>query len=152
LVLQNVLSHSYSSGVYEFYITENRFVLLKTQPRTNAMAAGGGLVGALITSGIDRVRKKSYGENLSLDEKIRLDSHNYVIPFENVSLISRRKGRLGGGWKEVEIQFTDDKGKNNSARYSFGDGVKVFLDTVSSLQRLQEKVDPSLHESAKNSR
>ncbi len=87
------------AGTYELYVADYRFVLLKTQPRTSSWAAGGGLLGAAIASGMDRARKKTYDPDAPLDTKIGLDKHNYVLPYNRIQRITMSKGMQEGAIK-----------------------------------------------------
>lgn len=140
-----VYSNSYSSGAYDFYLTESRFVFLKTQPRTSGFGLAG-LAGVAIGAGIDRMRRKSYDENLSLDEKMKLDKHNYEIPYGSISMIEPKKGMLGASKREIVVNFLDGEGKPRKADYNLlkqMDDFKSALPWIKGLEGKYRDLAPS---------
>lgn len=109
------------AGYWNLYVTDSRFVLLKTQSSGTVLgeAIGGG-VGAIAVYAIQRARKKSYDDNLSLNELLNQDKHNFAITFDRVSSITPRKNFLGRSLKHsVTIRWVDEKGKSKNVNFIF---------------------------------
>lgn len=141
-VISNVSSRD-PGGIYELYVADHRFVLLKLQPRTSSWTAGGGLLGAAIAAGVDRARKKSYDPSLPLDARVGLDKDNYVLPYDRIQRIAPNRGMLGLG-KEIEVSYLDEKGKTRKVYYTFSKDPGVFGRALSEIAVLKGKIDSAV--------
>jgi len=84
------------------------------------------------------MRKKSYEENQSLDEKIRLDKSNYELRYESISLIEPKRGMLGKSKSEIIVHYLDREGKPREAEYSLGKQMADFKSVLPWINGLRQ--------------
>ena len=150
-------SDALGENYWDLYVTDSRFVLIKTRGRgggghnAEGMYFAGGAEGMAIGAVADVIadvrnkRVKAYDESASLDQMLAQDSHSHAIPFNRISSLTRLKGLFGKPGTGIRITWTDENGKAKKEHFSFAvagqDKARfdTFADVLRSLTSLQGK-------------
>ena len=129
-------------GLYDVFITDRRFVIIKIGNEYESMtsAAIGGIAGALIGMGISKLaenKKKGKLEKLTVDEILAKDPKSFEILYDNVTKIELHKSRFS---RKLEITRRQN-GQTDTLKYPIsGDQFTSFKNTISGIGQLSSKL------------
>lgn len=136
--LKEYIAKFESVADFDLYVTENRFIFIKSNNPQYASVGGGGLLGGLISEGIfafqkNKAEKKQKElKEMSLDELLTNIKHSFAVPYNEVEHVILGKSFSGGQlnlkskklWKFLNL---------NKEQF------KKLSDLLPSIQSLKEK-------------